>query len=48
MIYNYFLPFSRLPSHFAVGFFCYAKAFHFNVIPTCYFCFCAFALSVRL
>ena len=40
MIWNYFLPFSKLPFHFVALLFHYAKAFQLDAVPLVYFCFC--------
>jgi len=38
-ICKYFLPFCRLPFHFADGFLCHAEVFQVFVVPPVYFCF---------
>ena len=39
IIYQYFLPFSRLSFSFTDGFLCWAKAFKSDWVPLVYFCF---------
>lgn len=46
MICNYFLPLSRLYSHFVDWFFCRAEAFYFDAVSLVYFIFVACTFGI--